>query len=179
MIREGEEGQGWDEATSAAATFVNQPVFDPKVSNRVADRSWCYICEVTSFSPKSFKLARLGWREKLRHLWNNQKSQTALQRQELLHLWILFEIRSTCVNVNNWVWRKSKLVKPELWPWIEHLKRVSRLRTQKHLKRVSREAKRQMEPNFCEVWSVRTSGLLRRISNVKSQWENDRTLWIV
>ena len=139
MIREGEEGQGWDEATSAAATFVNQPVFDPKVSNRVADRSWCYICEVTSF-----KLARLGWREKLRHLWNNQfltqKSQTALQRQELLHLWILFEIRSTWLNVNNWVWPKSKLVKPELWPWIEHLKRVSRLRTQKHLKRVSWEA---------------------------------------
>ena len=39
MIREGEEWQGREEATATAATFVNQPVLHPKVSNRVEDRS--------------------------------------------------------------------------------------------------------------------------------------------
>ena len=48
MIREGEEWQGREEATTAAATFVNQPVVDPKVSNWP---DWVEekICETTSF----------------------------------------------------------------------------------------------------------------------------------
>ena len=56
MIREGEEWQGREEATAAAATFVNQPVVDPKVSNWpdwVEEKS-CDICETT----KSLKLQR-------------------------------------------------------------------------------------------------------------------------